>query len=79
MQRCQLVSTCQMGGEVLHIHGVEEIHELDDVAVLEPPHDLQLAVLVALVLQHLLDDHHLASLYQLGLVHHSEAAVPNDL
>ena len=47
--------------------------------MLEPPHDLQLAVLEALVLQHLLDGHHLPRLYQLGLVDHSEAAVPNDL
>ena len=59
--------------------GVEEVHELDDVAVLEAPHDLQLAVLEALVLQHLLDRHHLPSLHQLRLVHHAEAAVADDL
>ncbi len=59
--------------------GVEKVHELDNVAVLQPPHDLQLAVLKPLVLQHLLNGHHLAGLAQFGLVDHSKAAVPNDL
>ena len=59
--------------------GVEEVHQLDDVAVLESPHDLQLAVLESLVLQDLLDGHHLAGLAQLGLVHDAEAAVADHL
>ena len=59
--------------------GVEEVHQLDDIAVLQASHDLQFAVLEALVLQHFLDGDHLAGLHKLGLVNHSKAAVPNHL
>lgn len=41
--------------------------------------DLQLSVLVAFVLKHLLDGHDLASLCYLSLEHNSERAISNDL
>ena len=42
-------------------------------------HDLQFSVLESLVLEDLLDRHHLPGLHQLRLVDHAEAAVTDDL
>lgn len=58
---------------------VEEILELDNVAMLQTPHDLQLSVLEPFVLQHLLDGHHFARVAQLGLVNHAETTIADHL
>ena len=63
-----LLSTC-----------VEKVEQSDDVAVVQPAHDLQLPVLKSLVLQHLLDGHHLPSLTELGLVHYTKTTISNNL
>eukprot|EP00754_Rhynchopus_humris_P013920 Rhum_TRINITY_DN14356_c14_g1::Rhum_TRINITY_DN14356_c14_g1_i1::g.84606::m.84606 len=55
--------------------GVEAVLHVDDVAVGQEAHDLELAVLVPLVLQHLLDGHHLARLHNLGEEHDTEGAM----
>ena len=55
--------------------GVEAVLHVDDVAVGQETHDLELAVLVPLVLQHLLDGHHLARLHHLGEKHDAEGAM----
>jgi len=47
---------------VLGGSGVKAVLVLDNVAVFQQLHDLQLAVLEALVLQHLLDGHRLSRL-----------------
>ena len=39
--------------------GVEEVEEADNVDVIQSPHDLQLPVLEPLVLENLLNGHHL--------------------
>ena len=39
--------------------GVEEVEEADNVDVVQSPHDLQLPVLEPLVLENLLNSHHL--------------------
>ena len=46
---------------------VEVIQELDDVAVVQPPHYVELAVLEALVTQHPLDGHSLSCVGYLPL------------
>ncbi len=57
---------------------VEVVVQRRHVDVVEHLHDLQLAVLEALVLQHLLDRHLLPGLLHRRLVHHAERAVADD-
>ena len=59
--------------------GVEKVEQADNVAVVQPAHDLQLPVLEPLVLKHLLDGDHLPGLAELGLVHHTKTTVSNNL
>ena len=59
--------------------GVEKGLELDDVGVLHLAHDLQLAVLKALVLEDALDGGILARADQLGLEDDAEGAIAHDL
>mmetsp|Transcript_104835 Transcript_104835/g.254445 ORF Transcript_104835/g.254445 Transcript_104835/m.254445 type:complete len:282 (-) Transcript_104835:109-954(-) len=58
--------------------GVEGVLQLHDVGVPELLHYLQLAVLVALVLEDLLDCHGLTSFDHLGLVDNAEGATAQD-
>lgn len=57
--------------------GVEEVVEPHDVGVFDQPHDLELAVLKALVLQDFLDGDEL-SVHQRRLKHHAKGAVAHD-
>lgn len=59
--------------------GVEEVAQADYVAVVQLPHDLQLPILKPLVLQDLLDGHHLSGVAEFGLVDYAERAVADDL
>jgi hypothetical protein len=56
--------------------------EVNDVWVAaflhELPHDLELSVLKPLVLQHLLNGHHLASPLYCRLEHHPKRTIPDD-
>ena len=77
--REQIDKSSQIDLVLLLARGVKEIHQLYDVAVLQASHYLQLAVFETLVLQDFFNGNHLASLTQLGLVNHSEAAIANHL
>jgi len=58
--------------------GVEEAFELANVGVLQQLHNLELAVLEAPVLQHLLDRDDLARLLHRRLEHHPKRPVVHD-
>ena len=64
----RLLATCQ-----------EVLAHLDAVGVVQHFQNLQFSVLVALVLEHLLDGHGLARLSDRGLEHHAEGALTDDL
>lgn len=59
--------------------GEEVVLHFYHVRVVQFLHDLQLAVLEALVLEHFLDRHDFARLLHLGLVHNAERPVSHDL
>mmetsp|Transcript_27146 Transcript_27146/g.68916 ORF Transcript_27146/g.68916 Transcript_27146/m.68916 type:complete len:393 (+) Transcript_27146:146-1324(+) len=68
----------EVGLARLVTRGVEGVLQLHHVGVPELLHDLKLAILVALVLEHLLDGHRLASLHNLRLVDDAEGAAAQD-
>mmetsp|Transcript_34320 Transcript_34320/g.87763 ORF Transcript_34320/g.87763 Transcript_34320/m.87763 type:complete len:236 (+) Transcript_34320:740-1447(+) len=57
--------------------GVERVLQAHHVGVVHHLHDLELAVLEPLVLQHLLNRHHLVGLQAVGLEDHAKGAVPH--
>ena len=59
--------------------GIEEVHEFDNVAMFQPPHDLKLTVLEPLILQNFLYGNHFTRLTKLGLIYHTKTTIANDL
>lgn len=57
---------------------IERVSELYNIGMVEHAHDLQLAVLEPLVLQHLLDRHHLPCSLDCSLEDDAKATSPND-
>mmetsp|Transcript_12686 Transcript_12686/g.54479 ORF Transcript_12686/g.54479 Transcript_12686/m.54479 type:complete len:328 (-) Transcript_12686:173-1156(-) len=64
---------------LLLVRAVEAVLQADNVRVVQDAHDLQLAVLETLILQHLLDRDDVARLHARRLEHHAEGAIPDNL